>query len=283
MNEQRRRVLHGMAASVLLPVSAAPAFARPRAVPLSLDAEWENAQPLMRTARLEVSVLRQGGRIPFPIFRGPDDTSYVGGADGAVYRLMVRNRTGSRLLVVPSVDGLNAITGQVAHPGQSGYILEPYGEVMIDGWRKSMLEVARFEFSAPASSYAARVGKGANVGVIGFAVFDEHRPAPLAYDAVMAQELHAAPAGDPRAMAKSEARMLSESASAQSLGTGHGARSESRAVQGSFVRASDTPLELVKLRYETVESLVARGIARRARRSDPEPFPGFVPDPPPRR
>jgi hypothetical protein len=43
---------------------------------------------------------------------------------------------------VPSVDGVNAITGETASPEQSGYVLEPYGFVEIAGWRKSLANTA---------------------------------------------------------------------------------------------------------------------------------------------
>jgi hypothetical protein len=53
-----------------------------------------------------------------------------------------------------------------------------------------------------------------------------------------------------------------------------------------FERASARPDEVIALRYETRETLVAMGVLRRPHRHDggrePEPFPGalgFVPDP----
>ena len=45
--------------------------------------------------------------------------------------------------------------------------------VEIDGWRKSMDEVAAFYFTALPDSYAARTGRPDNVGVIGVALFRE--------------------------------------------------------------------------------------------------------------
>src|SRR5262249_36390281 len=101
---------------------------------------------------------------------------YIPGAPGAKYSLRITNKTGERVLAVTSVDGINVITGETANPGQSGYVLDPWGSVEISGWRKSMSEVAAFVFTPLRDSYAARTDRPGNVGVIGVAVFREYQP-----------------------------------------------------------------------------------------------------------
>jgi hypothetical protein len=69
-----------------------------------------------------------------------------------------------------------------------------------------------------------------------------------------------------------------------SLGTGHGRGEYSPVRQVAFERASARPDELVAIRYERREALVAMGVLPVARPvwRDPDPFPGalsFVPDP----
>src|SRR5262245_3522006 len=64
------------------------------------------------------------------------------------YEIRLRNRGQGRLLAVTSVDGVNVITGRTAAPLGSGYVLDPWGLVQVDGWRKSMDEVAAFYFTA---------------------------------------------------------------------------------------------------------------------------------------
>ncbi len=76
------------------------------------------------------------------------------------------------------MDGVNVITGKTASPSQSGYVLDPWGLVDIDGWRKSMDQVAAFYFTALPDSYAARTGRPDNVGVIGVALFREREVMP---------------------------------------------------------------------------------------------------------
>lgn len=97
----------------------------------------------------------------------------VAGADGARYRIVVRNGSRARFEVVASVDGLDVIDGDPADPARRGYVVDPGGELVIDGFRTSDAEVAAFRFGRVASSYAARTTGDANVGVIGLAIFAE--------------------------------------------------------------------------------------------------------------
>ena len=96
--------------------------------------------------------------------RGRD---WVAGDPGERYAVRLVNRTGQRVLVVLSVDGVNAVSGETAAPDQSGYVLEPWERAEIAGWRKSLKEIAQFYFTALPDSYAARTDRPDNVGVIG--------------------------------------------------------------------------------------------------------------------
>src|SRR2546427_7009971 len=126
-------------------------------------------------ALVDVAVVNRatGERIPVHAHRA---CLYLAGAPGTKYSLLLNNKSGERVLTVVSVDGVNVITGDTAAPAQSGYVLEPWGSVGIEGWRKSMSEVAAFVFTALPESYAARTGRPGNVGVIGVAVFREYQP-----------------------------------------------------------------------------------------------------------
>jgi hypothetical protein len=215
-----------------------------------------------------------------------DGERFVVGEHGQRYAIRLANTTPRRLLVVLSVDGINAVTGETAAPEQRGYVLGPYQHTVVRGWRKNLSEVAEFAFAALPYSYAAQTGRPDNVGVIGVAVFEEQvyraQPAPLpqiggARRESRAQAAPAAPAGESKGLADS-------SAAAESLGTAHGARRYDRAHQVSFRRASTHPAEHSRLYYDSAENLIAAGILpphphpRHARRADPFPL-GFVPDP----
>ncbi len=278
MNHRRRHLLASFpltaAGSALLTM---PAFAHFRAVPPHSD--WVNASTLLRTRCLDISVEAYDNAVAYPVFARERNSGHVGGASGQAYRLRLRNLGNSRLLVVVSVDGLNVLTGKEAHPSQGGYILNPYGETTIDGWRKSLSEVAKFVFSAPAESYASRTGQSTNVGVIGFAVFEEKgSPPPV---------IGGAP--DKRGSAAEglqlKAAVPSTLGASPSLGTGHGDRDFSRVSQSSFDRATVSPIEVVRLDYDSLQRLEAQGIALRPAPAPRNPFPatGFVPDPPAKR
>lgn len=98
---------------------------------------------------------------------------YVLGSAGQRYTLRVGNPTPRRIEAVVSVDGLDVIDGEPADLRKRGYVVPPYGEVRVEGFRVSTDQVAAFRFSSVRSSYAGRKGKARNVGVIGVAIFEE--------------------------------------------------------------------------------------------------------------
>ena len=67
------------------------------------------------------------------------------------------------------------------------------------------------------------------------------------------------------------------------LGTGHGERVYAPTWQVEFRKASSAPEEIVTIRYDSYQNLVAAGIVPVARRpqTNPRAFPadGYVPDP----
>ena len=99
---------------------------------------------------------------------------YVLGQHGDRYSIRIKNPTARRIEAVISVDGLDVIDGGDADfKKKRGYVVPPYGELVVDGFRMSTTQVAAFRFSSVGDSYAERKGKGRNVGVIGVAIFAE--------------------------------------------------------------------------------------------------------------
>ena len=232
-------------------------------------------------APAEVVVYDRTARQLLPI-HVHDGRRYIAGEPGHEYEIRVRSRDARRLLAVTSVDGINVITGETAATGQGGYIVDGRSVVTIDGWRKSLDDVAAFYFTALPDSYAARTGRPDDVGVIGVALFRERarRCCEERMDRAQSQPAPAASAPEPGAHDKAGAG-AAERESAR-LGTGHGQRLASSARYVDFERASETPDAVVTIYYDSRRNLVAQGVLPRrhyARRS-PEPFPGgFVPDP----
>ena len=227
-----------------------------------------------------------------------DGYSYLLGQRGRPYAIWLANRTDVRLEAVVSVDGRDVISGRRADFREDrGYVLDPGEELRVDGFRRSLDDVAAFEFASPAESYAERMGDGSSVGVIGVAVFEEDRPgpppAPIAgggdrYD----EERRVAPAQSPAALGATADRAAAEE---PGLGTRYGRDRSSRAEIVPFHRLDpERPVEILSLFYDDREGLEARGIEiepatpdPRDRCGGPDPFPGvpcddrFAPPPPP--
>ncbi len=249
-------------------------------------------------ARVSVVDRDSGAALPAYYSRGE---YWVAGNPGARYAIEIRNCAGGRLLAVTSVDGLNVLSGDTAGFDQAGYVFDPGERYQITGWRKSNSEVAAFTFTDSRDSYAERTGRPANVGVIGVALFREqpqpvYAPARVAPPPAPAEP--ADPAGDAGRSLAEDATALAAAPSrerapvaarapAPRLGTGHGEREYSYVVDTEFHRMQPQPNEVIRIRYDSFENLVAMGIIRKPRPTPhmPDPFPSpeqrhFVPDPP---
>lgn len=227
-----------------------------------------------------------GQTLPEYRHRGQD---WVPGTPGHRYAVRLTNTTGARVLVVLSVDGVNAVTGQTAAPSQAGYVLGPWETADIAGWRKSLDDIAQFVFTDLQDSYAARTGRPDNVGVVGVAVFRERPVRPRILQRPLAQaddSRRARGAAPPPAPAAADRAMAAEAAPRQ-LGTGHGAREWAPIDETEFTRATARPEQVSQLRYDSTRALIAMGVMPRRDWRDgargPRAFPGgFVPDPPSR-
>lgn len=248
--------------------------------------------PLSARDLVELDVIdRDNGQwLPEYGYRGQ---AWIAGVPGHRYSVRLTNTTGNRVLVVLSVDGVNAVTGQTAAPSQGGYVLAPWESTEIAGWRKSLDDVAQFVFTDLPDNYATRTGRPDNVGVIGIAVFRERQlrpviapppPSPPIAAQSSVHERAAGNAAEASAPAASADRAMAEAAP-QRLGTGHGPREWAPVGQTEFVRASRSPQQVSQLRYDDADTLVDLGILPRAEtpyaRQAPRAFPnGFVADPP---
>jgi hypothetical protein len=229
---------------------------------------------------------RTAGRV-LPVYWHAGER-YVAGEPGHRYEVRVHNPGDGRILTVTSVDGVNVISGETAAANQTGYVLDPFGRVEIEGWRKSLDQVAAFYFTSLPDSYAARTGRPDNVGVIGVAVFRERVPDALLREQESVSAADAEPL-DPRSRpdapapaAESRADSARSSQMLGKLGTGHGERLDSQVTYTEFERATEDPECVIRIFYDSRRNLVAQGVIppRHYARNVPDPFPaGFVPDP----
>jgi len=254
---------------------------------------------------VDVNVIDRDSGAPLPIYRHQGQW-WVAGQPGARYAIEVRNTTGERVLSVMAVDGVNIVSGETASWDQTGYVLYRWDGTQIAGWRKSDSTVAAFHFTALPNSYAARTGRPDNVGVIGVAVFREKAPPPPAaiapapaaassslsnQEAPAAGDRSASSASAFEGVARQRAAPATPSPSRTAppvtarLGTGHGGLEESWITHTDFERRRSQPDEVITIRYDSYQNLVALGVitrdARQARRPTPFPqSPGYTPDPP---
>lgn len=281
------------------------------------------AVPAHAVGRLaDINVIDRDSGETLPVYQHRGE-HWVAGRPGARYAVSVRNALPGRIMGVVSVDGVNVVSGQTAAWSQTGYVLSPWQQYDITGWRKTDSEVAAFHFTALPSSYAARTGRPAHVGVIGVAVFRETVEVPAVLplpepvypswrerrelgEAERSQLERSAPpaapasanesfasgaasakssAADASASGVAEARRPAPATSAPRLGTGHGQREHDPISHTRFERRSSQPDELIRIRYDSRENLVAMGILPpEGVPHRPLPFPGsrsprYAPDP----
>jgi hypothetical protein len=207
--------------------------------------------------------------------------AYVLGTLGQRYRVRVSNPTARRVEAVVSVDGLDAIDGRNAsYTDKRGYIIAPYSEVTLDGFRTSLHDVATFRFSSVRDSYAGRKGNDRNVGVIGVALFPERErplvrrypPRPYESDRERASADEApakksAPSGsgfggESRSEGDSAApRAATPRSDRPGLGTEFGERRASHVEVTRFERQSPSrPASILEVRYNDRPGLLALGI-----------------------
>jgi len=272
---------------------------------------------------MQVSVVDRTTGRELPIYRHRGEY-WVAGRPGTRYAIRARNAMGERVMAVMSVDGVNVVTGETAGVLQNGYVFSGGERSDITGWRKSDSQIAAFEFTSIVNSYANRTGRPDDVGVIGVAMFRERVPVPppppialprrdgigsnreverrSEAPSAVAEAAPASPAAQARSAdsalgaesaALAKGGLARQSPPSPSLGTGHGRRETSHVGHTTFERAQYTPDEVVRIRYDSRENLIAAGVIpvpppppRWPRPEGPSAFPGsemgYVPDPPAR-
>ncbi|HZY05238.1 MAG TPA: hypothetical protein VFF02_17240 [Anaeromyxobacteraceae bacterium] len=204
---------------------------------------------------------------------------FVLGVPGQRYLLRIRNGSARRVEVVASVDGRDVVDGRPAAWEKRGYLVEPFGETTIDGYRLSGEAVAAFRFGSVRDSYAARMGDARDVGVIGVAVFPERAVAwrPRPYPVQPYDRDAGAGHGEPRSeTAPPPSAQGSASAEASpspapearrslergrpGLGTEFAERHHSHVEEVPFERAASRPAAVLTLRYDDRDGLRAAGV-----------------------
>ena len=236
-----------------------------------------------------VSVCLEVDGRPAPLYPAPDGSGryYLEAWRGSRYAVRLANRTGERLGVLLNVDGLNAISGErspagIRSPGRM-YVLYPWNDTVVQGWRTSLEDVRQFTFVDEERSYATRSGKGGGrLGWIEVEIYRERRPLarPWPYWPYRPDDGRAND-GAPAEEGRREPKSKDDSASAARdgiaerapappatappsyPGTGWGPRAEDPVRVVSF-NPETVPAERITLRYEYASALRALGILPRS-------------------
>lgn len=238
-----------------------------------------------------------------------DGNVFVEGRAGSQFELTIRNLTGRSLLAHPMIDGISAMTGKDAERNDSdhGYVLHPYAEITVPGWRLNDREAAHFFFAGAGGSYAEKTGRPSNRGVIACPVWEEYVAVRFDSfkrgDGSLWQFQHADPnlvdhsvCDDENQGIRSSMKSITRSRSiipdsgmsasycaqqptAGNLGTGFGEATSHRVHAVNFTVAQSEPNYIATIYYDDSVGLAKRGIQvshgkKRNDRSLPNPFPG---------
>ena len=284
------------------------------ALPLLLVAAFTPGGPALAFERdgYAMEILVDGIPLAEYAARG---TRYVEALKGREYSIRLSNRTGARVAIALSVDGLNSIDARTTSASEARkWVLDPYETITLDGWQTSSSTARRFVFTTEKKSYGDWLGRTANLGVVAAAVFRERRPFPmvvapqdrLAPEGLPAPSPRSDAAGDPRAQEDGTARQeaapmererdlageqgsLPQKRSTDDLAaTGIGRETEHR-VHQVYLDLEDRPAARMEVRYEYRDALVRLGVLPAdglyldplVRRERARGFtdPGFAPDP----
>ncbi|HEX4822897.1 MAG TPA: hypothetical protein VFV19_01155 [Candidatus Polarisedimenticolaceae bacterium] len=218
---------------------------------------------------------------------GHDGRSYIEALKGRPYEIRLTNRTGGRIAVALSVDGLNVIDAKhtSAHDAQK-WVLGPWESIVLPGWQTSSGTARRFFFTTEERSYGSWLGRTDDLGVISAAFFRERphfEPQPM-------REIEKKQKDAPceRDAAGGSAREMAAPPSAKSdalAATGIGGQVDHQ-VRSIEFDEEDSPTSVVSLRYEYRDALVRLGVIPKsddslARRERAHGFSdaGFAPDP----
>lgn len=229
--------------------------------------------PITRIGEVGMSIVVHGREISEYT---KDAITYVMAHLGTEYSIRIWNRTSRNVEAVVTVDGLNITTGKVGdYVTQHGYLIRTHSHTDIPGFMIDNMSAARFTFSRPGASYAARMDTPNNIGIIGAAFFREYetpRPRVLRSAGLMMDRdvLGAETENCILGMTKGASR-------GPSAGTEFGSEVDFRTTEVDFRRANPTtPDAVIAVRYETREELQRLGIDLHPTATvvtSPNPFP----------
>ena len=198
-----------------------------------------------------LSVLVEGAARPEYAARG---AVYVEALRGRDYALRITNPLAVRVAVALSVDGLNTIDARHSDAASARkWVLGPYETIVIEGWQVSGETARKFYFTGERSSYAAKLGRTEDLGVIEAVFFREKEPLRHAFQRP-AGEMPAPREQDAAHKARAEAGAAAAPEASSKLqddyaATGMGGRTRHE-VRSVFLDLEPAPVATLRIRYE---------------------------------
>lgn len=237
----------------------------------------------------ELNVLVNGRRLTEYQARG---RTYVEAIQGAEYELEIRNPLPERVAVALSVDGLNSIDARHTSAWNSSkWVIEPYGTITIGGWQMSSERARRFYFTDERDSYAAKLRKTANIGVITAVFFRERRryPLPITPPSTSRREREQSDRREPKPAPSSESSGQERAMKSAPVDDGYAATGIGRSVRNDVrwieMDLDSHPAAELMIRYEYYTALRRLGVVPRPYVVQPDPLRrreqsrGFSPEP----
>ena len=196
---------------------------------------------------------------------------FIEGRKGSEYVLQISNQNARRVKAVVSVDGISVIDGKPAGSHSTGYIIDPYKGIDIDGWRISNDTVRKFVFDDVEKSYASRTGNSeSNIGVIAVRLYQEKAPLWTSNNFGYYPNGCRGLVGSP--MDTSYNTTFAIPVALSQVGTGQGDAMVSHSRKTSF-DAESTPYKTCIIYYDSRKGLEQRGIILTRQNYLPNPFP----------
>lgn len=153
--------------------------------PTSIGAIYYSATPPKGTiveappfaqGRISVKILNKEGKV-IPIIQSNGEY-YIQSVKGEPYTIYFENISNTGYEVLVTADGIDSISGKDGHYRNPGYILFPGSSMKVKGFRQTRNDYKPFVFYEKLSPYlnGGHEGSYANIGVIGFALFDLQTP-----------------------------------------------------------------------------------------------------------
>lgn len=236
--------------------------------------------------RFGVDVVSAGGALEKYPARG---RVYVEAVAGEEYAVRLSNPLAVRVAVALSVDGLNTIDARrTTARDASKWVIPPYSSITVSGWQMSSTRARRFYFTDERDSYANRIGRASDMGVITAVFFRERRDRSEIF---MPQR---PPVAQPRGEDRSESKRQTQAGAPPAVSAQRGSasgratptapdvddeyaatgigRSVSNDVWSVEMDLEPQPAAEVTLRYEFRDALVRLGVLPRDYPPRPDPL-----------